>query len=116
MSYRRVLPRDLFNEAKLLKCIGVVVLAIMDRKVAGLKMDDSKCAYGFKVDQDPSDGSFMVSNLTFTALNGELVHFRSPLNSRLSYPLMVTFHNEDYRVLNEDGEWALAPDLFLRSP
>lgn len=31
-SYRRVLPRDLFNEAKLLKCLGQLSLMIHDGK------------------------------------------------------------------------------------
>ena len=30
MTYRRVLPRDLFNEAKLLKCLGQLALIIHD--------------------------------------------------------------------------------------
>lgn len=29
-QYQRVLPRDLFNESKLLKCIGQLVLLIHD--------------------------------------------------------------------------------------
>ena len=31
MSYARVIPRDLFNEANLLKCLGKVALILMDR-------------------------------------------------------------------------------------
>ena len=29
-QYERVIPRDLFNEAKLLKCVGLLVLKIHD--------------------------------------------------------------------------------------
>ena len=63
-NYTRVLPGDLFNEAKLLKCIGRLVLLIEDREsITGLtfQFDDAP----FNIVQDPSDGSIAIHNIRF---------------------------------------------------
>jgi len=113
MSYERVLPRDLFNEAKLLKCIGKIALLIENNTINGLLMDDSEVSNnGFVVYQDQSDGSIFVSNLKFCDQQDNQVHFYTTLNSKNNWPLVMYYQGEEYYPLNEQGEYQLAHDLF----
>lgn len=76
VTYKRVLPRDLFNESKLLKVLGYLSLWIEDRRPW---MDGVSYVYDtFQTDnficgQDQSDGSFFCKNIKFfVALDTEL--------------------------------------------
>lgn len=73
VTYRRVLPRDLFNEAKLLKCAGKLVLAIEDGYVTNVTYEhDTTFTQNFIVGQDQSDGSVYLHNLKFYLCGVEL--------------------------------------------
>lgn len=76
VTYKRVLPRDLFNESKLLKVLGYLSLWIEDRRPW---MDGVSCVHdtsqtdNFICGQDQSDGSFFCKNIKFfVALDTEL--------------------------------------------
>jgi hypothetical protein len=85
MSYIRVIPRDLFNEASLLKCLGALYIAL---ETAG----DHRAKFGvddvdrFDIVQNPDDGSLYVANLPFL-IGGSPYHLSRPLNSRAPWPL-----------------------------
>ena len=66
-NYKRVLPRDLFNEAKLLKCVGKIVLLIEDEMIPVTYHYDNTLTDNFIVGQNQSDGSFFVKNISFFA-------------------------------------------------
>ena len=66
-NYKRVLPRDLFNEAKLLKCVGKIVLLIEDEMMPVTYHYDNTLTDNFIVGQNQSDGSFFVKNISFFA-------------------------------------------------
>lgn len=107
--YRRVIPRDLFNEAKLLKCLGQLSLAIHDEIDVGkravphclkVRGDDGK---PFKIDQRESDGGLFCSSLIFVAGSMPLILYSS-YNSKSPYPLNC--ESLDYGVFdvfNDDG-------------
>lgn len=104
MSYNRVLPRDLFNEAKLLKCMGKLTLLIHDGMIDGL-------AFGyegedFQILQDATDGSIQIANLDImlTGANCDDLLFWTPLNSRANWPLMCGVNGEEAQVFTEAGE------------
>ncbi len=64
MTYHRVLPRDAFNEAKLLKCIGKLTLLIED------KYNTPKAASLIYAKSDPNIGqmpNFYCDNETALA-------------------------------------------------
>lgn len=104
MNYSRVVPRDLFNESKLLKCIGQLVLDIEDRKISGVTYTHYDSQIGFEIRQDESDGSISVANIIFEA-NGESVRVYTPMNSREKYPLiMETLDYEEFTVFTEEGK------------
>lgn len=113
MTYVREIPRDLFNEGDLLKCLGRLWLALDERRdhKASLDFDGSTCvAYGFDVQQDPSDGSIYSPEVRLTVAGEERGLFR-PLNAREKWPLWARFGDDDVRVFDLDG--ALSPEFWL---
>lgn len=101
MSYTRVLPRDLFNEANLLKCLGRLTLLIEDGVLPGLTYEYD--GLPFVIQQSEDDGSISAENLTFTTKNGNPVCMRRPLNSREAWPLIATIGESEYYVFDESG-------------
>jgi hypothetical protein len=101
-SYQRVVPRDLFNEAKLLKCLGLLYIAAerrSDLTVDNDRMDDGE---GFDIQQDRSTGGISVTNVTVT-FRGRTIYCYTGLNSRATYPLVATFGDEEAFVFDEGG-------------
>lgn len=107
MSYRRVLPRDLFNEAKLLKCLGQ--LALIAHNGVKWPLGVTAAERGFRIEQDENDGGLYVANLRVYAGRRRLT-LRSNYNSKAPYPL--SFHDDRFGtgpVFNDDG--TLAPEF-----
>jgi hypothetical protein len=102
MRYYRVIPRDLFNEAKLLKCLGQLSLIAHDYPGKGIKMELSGEEEGFRIEQDESSGALYCSNLEcFVA--GRLIGLRGPYNNKAAFPLQFVIDDDEGRVFNEDG-------------
>lgn len=103
-NYQRVLPRDLFNEAKLLKCVGKLVCVIEDKMIENLSYhyDDDE----FNVWQDDSDGSIYIGNIEFFThgRKGGKIRMQTPLNSKDAWPLQAVINDEYYDVFNDVGE------------
>ena len=113
MSYYRVIPRDLFNESKLLKCMGKIALLVEDGMIPGLTIDEYPEDAGFQVEQGIS-GEIFIANLIFTDKQGEEVFFYTPLNSKEAWPLEMVYKDEIYYPLNsKTGDYQLSKDLFL---
>lgn len=101
MSYVRTLPRDLFNEGDLLKCVGKLWLALERERKAGFVEEDVS---SFEIEQDPGDGSIFVANLTFI-IRGRVHLLYRPLNARSAWPLYCdTNDGGEVRVFTEEGE------------
>lgn len=100
---KRVLPRDAFNDANLLKCIAQLTMLIEDgaKEVDGLSFEYD--GEPFDIQQDASDGSTYVANVQFF-LKRHLVLMRRPLNSRDAWPLLMIHNGEEYYVFNEQGK------------
>lgn len=84
----RVIPRDLFNDANLLKCYGRLQLFLMDHPAfAG-------CTFGLEEDalesqfdiHQTTDGETFVANLQLT-VHGVPVTLYRPLNAKGNWPL-----------------------------
>lgn len=82
MSYLRVIPRDLFNEAKLLKGLGKICLMIHDNYLPFINCNHEDERSGFKIAQNKNDGSISVTNLHFFDNSGTPVYFYNPLNCK----------------------------------
>lgn len=102
MDFNRVLPRDLFNESKLLKCLGQLTLKIHDCELQGVSFYHDDIRYsGFDVVLS-DDGHLSVSNLIFTK-NDTRLHFHTPYNSKEPYPLYLYMDYVEYPVFTESG-------------
>ena len=113
MIYKRVIPRDLFNESKLLKCLGKITLLIHEKMIPGLNVNLEGEASGFIIQQGIS-GEIYCVNLQFFDDNGTAVYFETGLNSKENYPLVMNYGNDIYYPLNEAGEYQLDKNLFKK--
>lgn len=102
-SYLRIIPRDFFNESKLLCCLGKLSVQIHDRLTNGLDLEQEFDNEPFQVEQSMDDGSLYVVNYS-VYLNKEEVLLYTPYNSRRKYPLRGEYKGEIYEVLDEDGK------------
>lgn len=100
--YDRVLPRDLFNESKLLKCVEQLALKHHDGFAPRLKIIHDGSS--FDIVQNQGDGTLLIENLHFV-LRGESVYFYTVYNSQESYPLYVDWRFEQIAVFNNNGEF-----------
>lgn len=108
MSYMRVIPRDLFNEANLLKCYGQLWLKLEPYFNSGIKLifvDEAIPWHApFDIQQDPSNGSLTIKNIILT-IHGKTFELERPLNSRDPWPLYANDYknHESFKVFTEDG-------------
>lgn len=99
---RRVLPRDAFNDANLLKCIGQLTMLIEDGDDTVKGLSYHYDGEPFNILQDESDGSTYVENISFW-VNKKPARFVRPMNSREPWPLMMWLGEEDYYVFSRAG-------------
>lgn len=107
--YPRVIPRDLFNEAKLLKCLGQLALLVHDGVDKGrravppslrIELEDERD--GFVIDQYQDSGDLHCVNLAVSAGEHRFNVFTS-YNSKSPYPLMFGDDEDMGDVFNDDG-------------
>jgi hypothetical protein len=106
MNYRRVLPRDLFNEASLLKCYAQLWIALDEKQGDGKGFFSEEDVSHFDIVQDSASGALTIRNLTFT-IGGVPHRLERPLNSRDRWPLWVESSAdpdfEPVKVFDEEG-------------
>ncbi len=87
MTYAREIPRDLFNEANLLKCLGRLALIALDRgRPESLRVTHRPGP--FDIRQSEADGSIYCANVQIV-IRERLWEHRRPLNSREPWPLWI---------------------------
>jgi hypothetical protein len=102
MSYLRVIPRDLFNEANLLKCYGTLWIAIEGHRQAKFSQE---CMDSFPIVMRDDDGSLCIDGL-FLDVGEAQYRLTRPCNSREPFPLYaerVEFWADPVAVFNPDG-------------
>lgn len=107
MGYYRVLPRDLFNESKVLKCYGRLALILLDYDgLYPLKLVHTKQTRGFLIEQHPDSGDLTCTNLKLFHTSGHKIRLACGLNSKLPYSMAFNdgSHELSY-VFNDDGEF-----------
>jgi len=102
MTHHRVIPRDLLNDANLLKCLGRLVM-LEKTNAYQCEYEDYE-GYGFVIVQNDADGSTYCRNVRFYA-NGPDITFYPfrPLNSREEWPLYVDIGEETISVFDTEG-------------
>jgi len=106
MKYKRVIPRDLFNEAKLLKCMGRLCLNILDNKtpVPMEVVNEDDCRDGFKIHLSES-ADLMVANIRIKIKTFH-VAFWTTYNSKSDYPFFCgRDETESVEVFTDEGEY-----------
>jgi hypothetical protein len=107
LKYDRVIPRDFFNESKLLKCMGRVALLILDGH-APLQMSFKDSGKSFDIRQLSGDGGLVVVNYP-VKIKGKTFFFATAYNSKSNYPLyMHSSYQDDHTVvpvLDSEGEF-----------
>ncbi|WP_434716076.1 hypothetical protein [Paraburkholderia sp. A3RO-2L] len=104
MSYSRVIPRDLFNEANLLKCYGRLYINLETADAPAVKLEHDGAA--FDVQQDESSGAIFVANVKLK-VRGVARRLYRPLNSREAWPLYLALDDDsEIEVFNEDGSFS----------
>lgn len=96
------MPRDLFNEANLLKCYGQLWLGLEKLSLPRVDMIHIRERDGYEIGQDASDGSIYVINVKLS-VRGRWVHLYRSLNSREPFPLYAQSMGVEYEVFNPDG-------------
>lgn len=104
MSYLRVIPRDLFNEAKLLKCLGQLALIIHDgvgvpRELA-LENEDPE--EGFRIEQNQDSGALFCCNLECFFRSRE-IGLSCPYNNKGAFPLRYVLDDENEGPVFDDS-------------
>lgn len=117
MSYLRVIPRDLFNEANLLKCYGKLYLNLENLGSHTAELVHVRTREQFDVRQDQSDGSTTIANVCLMVRGREVPLFRH-LNNRGEWPLHAHPDPEEdaFPVFNENGMFSAEMLSFLTNP
>lgn len=100
-QYPRVIPRDLFNEAKLLKCVGRLVLLIHDGELKQMSFEHD--GEPFEIVQDDSDGSLSIVNIKFF-LENEPIDVYTRYNSKDSYPILYRHKDVERYIFDDNGK------------
>jgi hypothetical protein len=100
----RVIPRDLFNEANLLKCLGKFWIETERFQPERIIIEHDTDP--FDVQQNEDSGSIYVSNILIT-IRGKRYNASRPLNSRSPWPLYLENADgtgETIAVFTDDGK------------
>lgn len=115
MGYQRVIPRDLFNEADLLKCVGRLWICLTERRDHRAALSEG-AGQPFDIQQNSASGGIWISNLAF-GVGGKNYHLERPANSRQPWPLLCESMPDDpdyvdpMRVFDLDGN--LSPEFWI---
>lgn len=97
-THTRVLPRDLFNDGKLITSVGFLVMDIHDGKLPGLNFEFD--GEPFDVYLDPYNSELMIYNIRFRSNRAGRVHIYTTNNSKEALPLQYRiagdFDRSDY--------------------
>lgn len=108
-SYHKVIPRDLFNDANLLKCYGQIYINLVTMDVDAQLVGGNE---GFRIEQNV-DGDTYLGDVHLI-VRGDRVKLSRPLNSRKPYPLYLV--NEDWEeieVFHDNGQFTEEMVAFL---
>jgi len=108
-----VLPRDLFNHAKVLKCYGQLALKIHDYGYYSDLVSLSLFGNTFNIEQNEGSGDLYISNLKLFTKQGREIELDCKYNSREFFTMFYYLEHpdediEDYcgEVFNRDGSFS----------
>jgi len=114
VSYVRVLPRDLFNEANLLKCYGQLWLLLDNGAFPDASVEYDEDGSPFDVYQGQDTGAICLRNVNLV-VRGDVCALERPLNSRRAWPLYAETPDGDVLdVFDDAGQFTPEMVAFLR--
>lgn len=99
-NYLRTAPRDLFNEAKLLKCLGQLGLHVWSGEARGVRLLDNGASYRIGLHQA---GYLVATGGIAFFKDEELLWLGTVVNSKEPYPLFCVVEDVELAVFNDDG-------------
>lgn len=104
-DYNRVIPRDLFNEANLLKCLGKLVLLTDESSLYNF-IEYEHIRNEFEIVQDQYSGDIYCINVNFFLKSeNSFIELFIPLNSREPWPLYYRLEEDiEGKVFTNKGE------------
>lgn len=103
-NYIRIVPRDFFNESKLLKCMGQLYLKNLDCQFPpDFQVEIEESGEPFEI-QLTDDGRLFVSNYT-VIINGRNLNFSTIYNSQDDYPMVCIYDGERIVVFDDNGNF-----------
>lgn len=104
-SYTRIIPRDFFNESKLLKCMAFLSLAILDNKLPdGIEISIKESGEPFDIVLDIEHDMIVIDNYPVT-INGDEYMIGTLHNSKENYPFYVIVDDEEIEVFDDNGKF-----------
>lgn len=104
-DYHRIIPRDFFNEAKLLKCMGLLQLKIIDHQLPrGLDIKIDERGEPFEICLNEDHCRLLVKNYP-TTINNVVVDFQTAYNSKRPYPFYCLVGDEEIEVFDDKGNF-----------
>ena len=105
IKYDRVAPRDLFNESKLLKCMGKLVIHL-ENEFRLVPIDSHYKSFDIRLNR--YDNTLHLVNIQFIIEGKSFIldssSFFVPYSSKDQWPLKFHWDWEDHDVLDSDGE------------
>lgn len=105
-SYQRVVPRDFFNEGKLLKCMGILALAILDNTVPkNINIEIDENGNSFEIILDEMWNILYVANYPIT-INGNGYLIGTNYNSKDPLPFVVVYEDYEIEIFDSTGSFS----------
>ena len=106
-TYRRKIPRDFFNEAKLLKCMGLLSVKVLDNKIPeGIDIEVNGDGDRFNIELNETYYGLQVTNYTVSINEEDYVSYTA-YNSKDNFPLMIVDEDDyEFRAFDEQGNFS----------
>lgn len=105
MAYIRIIPRDLFNEANLLKCYGQIYINLETSCTPHVVLEPEAVHEPFDVVQDEDSGNLSIANVQLM-VNGMAQRLYRPMNSRQPWPLYTLNQaGDEISVFDDTGKF-----------
>jgi len=116
-TYQRVIPRDFFNEAKLLKSLGRLSLSILDNlEDVGQYLEEELEGVSFDIEQTIDGDIYVDNHSVYISATQEKIELFSFLNSRLDYPLyFLNDYGDAEMVFKKSGKFTKEFLKYIRS-
>jgi hypothetical protein len=115
MNYQRIAPRDVFNEANFLKCIGQITHFIEAGTLKNVSFNHQLFNNDWVKFELDSDGELILKeHLFYRASDGEAINLSRNVNARGEWPILLVTEEWEYiDIFDSKGEISLEFEEWL---